>query len=45
LLGIAFTSLVHVSNINQNKRVYVTARIAKQGCIGKTWKNLLNKFY
>jgi len=36
LVGIAFTSLVHFSsNINQYKRVYVTAKIAKQCCIGK----------
>jgi len=37
---IAYTSLVHISsNINQHKWVYVTAKISKQCCIGKTWKS------
>jgi len=32
------------SIINQNKSLSVTAKIAKQCCIGKTRKVLLNKF-
>jgi len=44
-VGIAYLSLVHFSsNINQYNCVYVTAKIAKQRCIGKIWKVLLNKF-
>jgi len=50
-VGIAYTSLVYFSsNINQYKLVYVTAKIAKQCCIGSNValarheKNLLNKF-
>jgi len=37
-VGIAYTSLMHFGcNMNQYKRVYVTVKIAKLCCIGKTF--------